>query len=67
MLSWKLMLADGQCIDYVILHELAHVLHPDHSAEFWAVVRTLMPDYAQCKERLKQLQARITREGWDEK
>lgn len=31
-------------IDYVIVHELAHITHPDHSPAFHALVRTILPD-----------------------
>lgn len=38
-ISQKLARMPGFVLDYVILHELAHLIHPDHSAEFWALVR----------------------------
>lgn len=43
--SWRLMLYPAEAIDYVIIHELAHILHHDHSAAFWAAVARVMPDY----------------------
>lgn len=42
-----------ECIEYVILHELVHILHPNHSAEFWNTLEKLMPDYNQRKEYIK--------------
>jgi len=39
--SWRLGLAPYDVMRYVVMHELAHVRHMDHSAEFWATVREL--------------------------
>jgi len=44
-LSWRLMMCPPEAIDYVIVHELCHRLHMDHSKEFWAEVESRMPDY----------------------
>jgi predicted metal-dependent hydrolase len=44
-LSWKLMMAPPIVIDSVIIHELAHTIHLNHSKEFWAIVRGIIPDY----------------------
>ncbi len=38
-ISQRLARMPGFVLDYVILHELAHLVHPDHSPEFWALVR----------------------------
>jgi predicted metal-dependent hydrolase len=42
---WKVMLAPMTVIDYVIVHELAHYVKPDHGSEFWDLVGSVMPDY----------------------
>jgi len=44
-LSWRLVLVSPAARDYVILHELAHLLRFDHSPEFWRIVEGLCPDY----------------------
>jgi len=50
--SWRLILLHPDVIDYVIIHELAHTVHHNHSKRFWKLVEELLPDY---KERRKQL------------
>ena len=48
-----LMLAPAQVIDYVVVHELCHRLHMNHSAAFWNAVARYMPDYAIYRKWLK--------------
>ena len=52
--SWRLVLAPQEIIDYVIVHELAHLAHHNHSPRFWSRVRELMPDYRERKEWLRR-------------
>lgn len=40
--------------DYIVVHELAHLLHLNHSSAFWRVVETYLPDYRQRKTQLRQ-------------
>lgn len=50
--SWRLMLYPPEAIDYVVVHELAHITYKNHSAEFYKLVEKYLPDY---KEREKML------------
>lgn len=50
--SWRLILTPLEAIDYVVVHELVHTVHHNHSKRFWNRVETIMPDY---KERRKWL------------
>ena len=43
--SWRLMLYPPEAIDYVVVHELAHIRHKDHSKAFYALVASVLPDY----------------------
>lgn len=52
-LSWRLMQYPPEAIDYVVVHELSHIRHHDHSAAFWTEVARYMPDYAARKRLLK--------------
>ena len=40
-------------IEYVVLHEFAHFIHPNHSKDFYALVSELMPDWRERKEKLR--------------
>jgi len=46
MFSWRLAMAPPAILDYVAAHEVAHLVHMDHSPRFWACVAGLMHDYA---------------------
>lgn len=46
--SWRLMRYPQEAIDYVVVHELAHIRHKDHGKAFYALIATVLPDY---KER----------------
>ncbi|MDO4683699.1 MAG: SprT family zinc-dependent metalloprotease [Lautropia sp.] len=51
-LNWRLIQFAPELIDYVIVHELAHLIEMNHSPRFWAQVAALMPDYRQHKDAL---------------
>lgn len=51
--SYHLMRYPEEAIDYVVLHELAHTKHHDHSKRFWGLVAQYMPDYKKRRELLK--------------
>ena len=52
-LHWRLVHFRLPTIDYVIAHELAHLREMNHSAAFWDVVRSVMPDYENHKQSLR--------------
>ncbi len=51
-LNWKLMAFSLEIIDYVLIHELAHLIHPNHSRSFWQLVEAHCLNY---RERRKSL------------
>ncbi|MCD5380577.1 M48 family metallopeptidase [Candidatus Gracilibacteria bacterium] len=52
--SYRLIQADSLAIDYVIIHELAHLKYMNHSKNFWNHVGEMMPDYKQWDNWLKK-------------
>ncbi len=54
-LSWRLIMAEAKIIDYVIIHELCHVKHKNHSQAFWSLVKLSMPEYKIYQQKLKAI------------
>ncbi len=52
-LSTRLLLCPLPIIDYVMVHELAHIIHPNHSKQFWAEVARILPDWKDQAKWLK--------------
>jgi predicted metal-dependent hydrolase len=55
-LNWRLMAAPPDVIDYVVVHELSHLRHHDHSPRFWKLVAAFSPRYRELKNWLNQNQ-----------
>ena len=51
--NWKLIMAPEKIIHYVVIHELCHLIHFNHSRDFWKSVGSILPDYKSSKEWLK--------------
>ena len=54
--SWRVMMLEPELIEYVVVHEMAHLTRMDHSKEFWALVAWAMPDAARRRKRLREVQ-----------
>lgn len=52
--NWRLIQAPTEVLDYVVVHELAHLIERNHSVRFWAKVGEFCPDYRAAKLWLKQ-------------
>lgn len=58
-LNWRLIHFPEAIIDYVVIHELAHLRHMNHSARFWSLVEVACPDYRATRVELQRLAAHI--------
>ncbi len=52
--NWQIMMAPNRMVDYVVVHELCHLIRHDHSPAFWGEVGRVLPDYEECREWLKR-------------
>ena len=51
----KLLMKPRECIEYVVIHELCHFIHPNHSKEFYGFMEQFMPDWKERKARLNEV------------
>ena len=57
--TWRLMMHAPDVIDYVIVHELCHLTHMNHSKAFWELVESRMPGYRELEKELKRIEISI--------
>ncbi|WP_028389954.1 M48 family metallopeptidase [Bacillus cihuensis] len=55
--NWRLAMAPREVIDYVVVHEMCHMVHMNHDRSFWRLVGKIMPDY-------KEKESWLTLSGW---
>lgn len=53
-LNWQLVKMPLHLIDYVVVHELAHLAEMNHSPAFWRVVESMCPEYRECRRQLHE-------------
>jgi hypothetical protein len=58
-LNWRLLQAPARLIDYVVVHELAHLIEANHSSRFWAVVARGFPAHRDARRELTEWQRRL--------
>lgn len=58
--NWRLVLAPPDILDYIVVHELAHLREMNHSQRFWLLVRSFCPDFERHKRWLKENEWRLT-------
>lgn len=57
--NWKIIIAPDRIVNYVVIHELCHILHHNHSPAFWRAVERYCPDYRDCNAWLKMNGGRL--------
>jgi hypothetical protein len=57
--NWRIVQAGKRLVDYVLAHEVVHLVHDDHGAEFWSALGRLMPDYDEPRRELRRIGARF--------
>lgn len=58
--NWRIIMAPENIIDYLVIHELCHLQHMNHSANFWQLVADYSPNYMDCKNWLKTNGTKLT-------
>ena len=53
--NWRVMMLDPSLVEYIVVHELAHLTFMDHSANFWGLVVRVLPDAQQRRRRLREV------------
>ncbi len=59
--NWRLVQAPPEVLDYVVVHELAHMVHPNHSTAFWMLVHAHCPGYPVHRRWLRRHAALLAR------
>lgn len=58
--DWRLITMRPNIVDYVVVHELCHLVHPNHSREFWTLVESILPDFRTRQKHLKEVEKRFS-------
>lgn len=59
LFNWRCSMAKATAIDYIVVHEMCHMYHKNHSKEFWDLVASVMSDYESRKEWLRDYGVRL--------
>ena len=51
--NWRIIIATHSVVDYLVVHELCHLVHGDHSKKFWKLVQDMLPDYQERRDWLR--------------
>lgn len=57
--NWRLIMAPEDVLEYVVVHELVHLEHPNHSNRFWNRLEEIMPDYQERRKMLRDLHPKL--------
>ncbi len=62
--NYRLVFAPPKVLDYVVVHELCHLTHMNHSKDFWGLVERVMPDYQTYKTWLREHGGELSLENY---
>lgn len=54
LINWRISMAPADVLDYLVVHEMCHMVHMNHSPDFWNLVEKIMPDYKKRREWLRK-------------
>ncbi len=57
--NWRVIQAPMRLVDYIVAHELIHLLHQNHTSKFWALLGKVMPDYEERRQALREIGAGV--------
>ena len=57
--NWLIMMAPNEVIDYLVAHEVSHLVHMNHSTDYWRVVSSLCPNYKIHRDWLRENEHRF--------
>lgn len=57
--NWKIIMAPISVLDYIVVHELCHLIHPHHSSEFWQKVQSVIFDFKKRRDWLKEFSLQV--------
>lgn len=63
--SWRLMMAEPETIEYVIIHELSHIKEKNHGKRFWQLVEQYKPNFREHNRKLRLIAERLNNECWE--
>ena len=58
--NWRLIFASAEIVDYIVVHELCHLIQPNHSGEFWQLVESQLPDCRRTRQSLHETSDQLT-------
>ena len=53
LFNWRCVMAPSEVLDYLVVHEMCHLVHRNHGKEYWQLVGSIIPNYKWCREWLK--------------
>lgn len=65
--AYMLLMTDEECIDYVTVHELSHIVYKNHNSDFYALVEKYIPDYKSREAKLREYEKIFTAQGFYDK